>query len=444
MKVEFNHKMKKALPGIFSDGKSFFKLAVFSFLLVTLVSCASQLQTKVSGNLNRLSGNTVVAILPVEVKDASPREAARLFRQLLHTRLKQSNFEILEHYIVDGLLKKNGLTDPQKYPGINPMHLGEVLGADAVLISRLNKVKRSYLLLHSSIELSISLQMVDTRSGEILWRAEQTESENQGVWKIPTGMASALVAPVYFVTNKLSLNRITRRMVEKLTEIVKHPGRAGEDETFEQPVIASAAARDMRALRKVQNVRAKWLRNAYPKEEDLWSRSDLAKVHGTRSRPPQPVTLAANYTPAPEASVTLLNRVNPPARFDTEPDFYALGLLPPEAEHRASAGKPAAQVKPAMTPAAALPAATVSPQTLKVYTVQVGAYKTPSLAENLVGWLVGKGYQAFLTVPAEKGKRPLYKVRVAMFPNKLEAQALARKLARKEHLDNFVTTLHPG
>lgn len=197
--------------------------SILAILWFSFSACTTDLQTKVSGNLDLLSHKQTIAILPMEVGDKSQREAANMFRRTLYANLQESDFNLLEPYLVDGLLKKNGLNHPEKYLQLNPMHLGEILGVDAVLISRVNKIQRAYLVLHSSIELSVSLQMVDTRTGEILWRAEQTETDSQGLWKIPTGITAAVLSPIYFVTNKLNLNRLTSKMVNKLTAAIKHP-----------------------------------------------------------------------------------------------------------------------------------------------------------------------------------------------------------------------------
>ena len=146
-------------------------------LALSISACATDLQTKVAGNLMALSKNQTVAILPIETSDPKQKEMAEMFRQGLFANLKQSKFHLLERYIVDGLLKQNNLTDPSTLLAINPMQFGEILGVDAIVFSRINKVERSYFIVHSSIELSVSVQMVDTRSGEILWRAEQTEQD---------------------------------------------------------------------------------------------------------------------------------------------------------------------------------------------------------------------------------------------------------------------------
>ena len=228
--------MKNMLP---FDQKRIRLLLVLVFA-VGFSACANNLQTRVSGNLNKLSSLQTVAILPVEVQSDGQMEMGRMFRQNLHANLRQSSFKVLEHYIVDGQLKNHGLMDPAKYGEMDPITFGEVLGVDAVLLSRINRIQKTYFLIHSSIEISVSVEMIDTRSGEILWVAEQTESDIQGIAKIPTGMAAAVIAPIYLVTNKLKLNELTANMVDKLTSIVKFPNEADAEKTFDEPNIAAA------------------------------------------------------------------------------------------------------------------------------------------------------------------------------------------------------------
>lgn len=380
-------------------------LAILGF---GLSACTTDLQTKVSGNLDLLSHKQTIAILPVDVMDKSQREAASMFRRTLYASLKESNFNLLEPYLVDGLLRKNGLNHPEKYLQLNPMHLGEILGVDAVLISRVNNMQRAYLVLHSSIELSVSLQMVDTRTGEILWRAEQTETDSQGIWKIPTGMTAAILAPIYFVTNKLNLNRLTSKMVNKLTATVKHPFRKEKEETFEEPVITAAARRDIDRLEKAEEVKGKWTQKNLGKPEKPGMMLASANLF-----PIPPVTISAGYRPKRK-----------------------VGAKIPESETQK---------------VSTLTNKTVSSKPLKLtqtspflFTVQVGAYKTKAFAKNMIHSLANKGYQAFITLLPTKEKTPMYRVQVEKFQDKNEAHQLARRLERNENLKNFVTALNPG
>ena len=78
-------------------------------MALSMSACATDLQTRVAGNLTALSKNQTVAILPVETSDPGQKEMAKMFRQGLYANLKQSKFHLLERYVIDGLLKQNKL-----------------------------------------------------------------------------------------------------------------------------------------------------------------------------------------------------------------------------------------------------------------------------------------------------------------------------------------------
>ena len=403
-------------------------------LLVTLVSaCASDLQTKVSGHLNGLSKHQTVAILPVEASDAGQKEMAKMFRQGLYANLKQSKFNLLEKYIVDGLLKQNHLNDPKSFLNINPMQFGEILGADAILFSRINKVERSYFIVHSSIELSVSVQMVDTRTGEILWRAEQTEHDFSGIGKIPTGITTALIAPIQFITNKFNLSKMTSKMVDKLTALVKKPENAVKETKFKETVIAKNATTDLKKIEELQQLKAEWNEalslddemefSAYQEtqreilaQEKIASSSRLISARNIQNEVPvfqkvKPVETQMVKLPAtPEAK---REEIVTPISMNTYKTTLAITT-------RADSQLSHAKSKPKK----------ITSKSSVLYTVQVGAYKTKAYAQKLSKNLVGKGYNAFVIY------NKIYKVQIDMFKNKQDAIEFAKHIQKKEKFMN--------
>ena len=402
-------------------------------LALMFTACSTNLQSKVAGNLNQLSKQQTVAILPVEVMETGQKEAAAMFRQGLYANLKESKFNLLERYVVDGLLKQNNLTDPAQFLNINPMRFAEILGADAVLISRINKIERSYLVIHSSIEIGVSIQMVDTRTGEILWRAEQTESDFQGIGKIPTGISSIILGPIQFVTNKLNLHRMTSKLVNKLTAVVKKPEDAEKSETFEKPLIASAATRDLKKIEDIHNLEAEWAEDVAvytevpvnlndPKENfasDSPENIQTELAHLTAQSPAseseemQPTNL--RWTPRKENSIPVTAKST--KTIFAQPD------------------------KVTVAPVSIAPVEKIIQTTQ--YTIQIGAYKTKTNASKVVNQLSEKGYNAFITQYSKDGAT-LFKVHVEKFSDKEKAYQLANRLSNKENLPNFVTTINPG
>ena len=403
-------------------------------LLVTLVSaCASDLQTKVSGHINGLSKHQTVAILPVEARDEGQKEMAKMFRQGLYANLKQSKFNLLEKYIVDRLLKQNHLNNPASFLNINPMQFGEILGADAIVFSRINKVERSYFIVHSSIELSVSVQMVDTRTGEILWRAEQTEHDFSGIGKIPTGITTALLAPIQFVTNKFNLSKMTSKMIDKLTALIKKPENAVKETQFKEMVIAKNATTDLKKIEELQQLKAEW--------DQALSLGDEMEVLTYQET--QWETLAQEKTPSPLISEENIQNEEPTVVRKIgviEEEMVQLPTTPGAMRKRIASPIPMNTYKTTL----AIPNRVESKlshektkptknTSKKLYTVQVGAYKTEAYAQNLLKKLVGKGYNAFMI------HNKIFKVQIDKFKNKQDAIELAKQIKNKEKLKNFIT-----
>ena len=399
------------------------KVALVLMLTLTFTACTTSLQSKVAGNLNHVSEQQQsVAILPVEILKKDQKETAKLLRQGLYAHLKESNFNLIERYIVDGLLKQHGLNNPADFLKINPMQFAEILGADTVLISRVNKVERSYLVVHSSIEIGVSAQLVDTRTGEILWRAEQTEQDYQGIAKIPTGSSSAVLGPIQFVTNKLNLHRLTFKLVDKLTAIVKNPEDAEKRETFEEPLIASTTTRDLDKIKTVNALEVEWTQDsaAYTKLPfpSKTQRSFQGGSSSTQQRfvPEVEATLPSHVNWVPRKTNLPTVTPEPQARNLDQPDILTMTPASNTSDQKSILSDP------------------------HQYTIQVGAYKTESNANQMVRNLLEKGYRAHVN-PDLKDGEPLFKVHIEEFSDKKEARKFAEKLTTKENLSSFVTTI---
>ncbi len=394
------------------------------FAAFSVSACANDLQTKVAGNLRALSKDQMVAILPIETSDPGQKEMAKLFRQGLYANLKQSKFNLLERYLIDGLLKQNNLTDPSKLLTINPIQCGEILGVDAIVFSRINKVERSYLVLHSSIELSVSVQMVDTRSGEILWRAEQTEQDFSGIGKIPTGITTAILAPIQFVTNKFNLSRMTSNMVDKLTALIKHPGEAHNENKFEEPVIAKKATNDLKKIEELQQLKADWQEAMTQGEEELSDFSEKPDKGFDVNPVSKPKGISVNRTrikvPGP---VQKIKRVE--SEMSTLSHKKEIKLPIPMNSLRATLVEPIVVIES---------------KEAYFYTIQVGAYKNQAYALKMERLLKKKGYEAFVT----RGRKNIYRVQIDRFDSKEDAVTMAQSILSKEKLKNFVTRLKLG
>lgn len=343
--------------------------------LLIFSACSTSSQSRISDNLKHMAKGQTVAILPVEISDRSQKEAASMFRRSLYANLVQAQFKVQERYLVDSLLAQAGLTEPSQYRKIGIARLGEILGVDAVVFSKIDNVDRTYLILHSSINMGVSADMIDTRTGEILWQGKESASDFTGIAKIPTGMFAAITAPVYFVTNKLNLRKLTSAMTGKMTSPVKKP------------------------------------------EEE----SKAAQV----ADKPKPATAKPAVAKAEHKAKVELAQLPPPKQMENKiTDHLTTKKTPKNADS-----------KPKMAGSRSAAKEDIAPSFF--YTLQVGAYRTKEFAESMINGLASKGYNAFLSMIKKGNSPPLYKVQVERFDDAEKAQMFSKELENREHIQAF-------
>ena len=195
-------------------------------------------------------------------------------------------------------------------------------------------------------------------------------------------------------------------------------------ETFEEPLIASTTTRDLDKIKTVNDLETEWTKDsaAYTK-----------LPHGNTQRSFQGESSSTRKRFVPEVDATLPNNIN------WVPRKTNLPTVTPEPQARNLDKSDILTMNPASNTSG-------QKSTLShlsdphQYTIQVGAYKTESNANQMVSNLLEKGYRAHINSNLKDGA-PLFKVHIEEFNNKKEARKLADKLATKENLSNFVTTI---
>ncbi|NJD56915.1 MAG: SPOR domain-containing protein [Nitrospirae bacterium] len=76
----------------------------------------------------------------------------------------------------------------------------------------------------------------------------------------------------------------------------------------------------------------------------------------------------------------------------------------------------------------------------KVFTVQIGAFKSIAEARQLKAKFEKKGYKPFISVVKDRKGTKIYKVKTGEFPDRKDAEVLALKLKKTEALHTYVTT----
>lgn len=123
------------------------------------------------------SANFTVDRIPITFR--GPREQAhwawtdsQRLRRAVVGFLAQREFTVINPIAVDAVLKQRGIDTMKKLRAADPIELGRLLGADAVLYGELNSYEGYYLALLSAYHVGVDLWMVSTRDGETLMTAD--------------------------------------------------------------------------------------------------------------------------------------------------------------------------------------------------------------------------------------------------------------------------------
>ena len=228
--------------------------------------------------------------------------------------------------------------------------------------------------------------------------------------------------------------------MNKLTAIVKNPEDAGKEETFEEPLIASATTRDLKKIEDVHDLEARWA-------EDVAAYTDI-NLTDTKEEP-----FSDSQGNAQTSLVQSKEKRHSLPKLDEKQPSH-INWVPRKSTLKPFTRKLKTATATQLDNVAATPvsvagresivsAEKVAQSTLPQYTIQVGAYKTRTNASQMASSLSSKGYNTYIKPYLEDGAT-IFKVHVEKFSSKKRASEFANKLTNKENLSTFITTLNPS
>lgn len=111
-------------------------------------------------------------------KEVHPEHLAQRIRQSFFGQFSQLEFEHVKLSRVDRILKREELDSWEKLRAIPPRRLGELLGADALVFGQITHFDYYYAFLYSQLAVGLSMEMVDARTGEVLWRVHDARRDH--------------------------------------------------------------------------------------------------------------------------------------------------------------------------------------------------------------------------------------------------------------------------
>jgi len=99
-----------------------------------------------------------------------PEAVGERMRRAFFGQFAQLEFDHVKISRIDRTLRREGLDNWESMKSVPLQRWGELLGADAVVLGEVTHFDYYYAFLYSQLAVGLSLEMVDTRTGETLWR----------------------------------------------------------------------------------------------------------------------------------------------------------------------------------------------------------------------------------------------------------------------------------
>lgn len=112
-------------------------------------------------------------------KDPSqPESVGERMRRAFFGQFAQLEFDHVKISRIDRVLQREGLNTWEKMKSLSPKRLGELLGADAVIFGEVTHFEYYYAFLYSQLAVGLSLEMIETKTGEVLWKVHDARRDH--------------------------------------------------------------------------------------------------------------------------------------------------------------------------------------------------------------------------------------------------------------------------
>ena len=183
--------------------------SILSLTLVLLISLLTGCATQSTYDYTafRESKPRSILVLP-PVNDSLEVGASYSFLSQVSYPLAESGYYVFPVAVAEETFRENGLTDPQEIHALPLEKLNDVFGADSVMYIKITQYGTSYQIIASDTRVTAEASLVDSRSGQLLWKgaatASSTEQSNNNGGGLVGMLVVALVDQVINTTTERS------------------------------------------------------------------------------------------------------------------------------------------------------------------------------------------------------------------------------------------------
>jgi hypothetical protein len=113
-----------------------------------------------------------VAVLPMDNMSFRASLADALYQEV-YSRLREKGYVKTSRERVDAVMAQLGIQTPGQLAGIATSRLGDLLGADALMVGQVEQADSIHQGVYDAVVVSCTLRLVHCESGAVLWSTEQ-------------------------------------------------------------------------------------------------------------------------------------------------------------------------------------------------------------------------------------------------------------------------------
>ena len=186
----------------------FFTIVILGLMTFLISGCAQKSLTKAEAfpKIYEELPRSILALPPMN--ESTDAEAKDYYMTTIEIPLTLSGYYIFPMEIVSDIMKQEGIYDTEQ---LYQMPLGkfyDYFGADAVLYTRIKKWDVSYMVLASSLSVSIEAEIVSTKTSELLWKHSAAVTVNLSGRDTGNGIAGLIAKAIIAAVNTASADYV--------------------------------------------------------------------------------------------------------------------------------------------------------------------------------------------------------------------------------------------
>ncbi len=154
------------------------------------------------------SPRSIVVIPPKN--DTVEVDAPYIYLSTISRPLAEKGYYVFPVAMIDNFMKENGLPTPEEMNNVPLDKIYENIGADAVLYVNINQWGQKYNVVSSKAMVSVSMKLVDARTGNLLWDGAASAVKEPGssggglVGMLVSAVANQIVGSISDATPQLA------------------------------------------------------------------------------------------------------------------------------------------------------------------------------------------------------------------------------------------------